>query len=327
LRQRLRRIAVDDVEHSVAHVLLSEKQRELDRLLELIALRGNEGFLQASIDLFGGAEAELFLIAKQILAETAGRRSGGRYARVNEVLSAAQAELAYYRSRCEGFDAEVHLRDDIVAGLMVSNGNLLISSNIYLPADRVVPLLHHEIGTHIVTHYNGSRQPLRQLQSGLAHYDELQEGMGVLAEYLSGNLSARRLQIIAARTVAVRLLTDGASFVDVFAQLTEQYGMPQLPAFMVTTRVFRGGGLTKDVVYLRGLRDLLAYLSEARCYEDLFVGKLALGQLGAVNELRKGCYLWGPSVLPRYLADDSARARLNGCGELTLLGLIEETAS
>jgi hypothetical protein len=73
LRQRLRRVAVDDVEHSVAHVLLSEKQRELDRLLELIALRGKPGFLQASIDLFGGAESELFLVAKQILAETAGR--------------------------------------------------------------------------------------------------------------------------------------------------------------------------------------------------------------------------------------------------------------
>jgi hypothetical protein len=95
---------------------------------------------------------------------------------------------------------------------------------------------------------------------------------------------------------------------------------------MVTTRVFRGGGLTKDVVYLRGLRDLLAYLNEGRSFEDLFVGKFALAQLGALNELREDGYLWGPSILPRYLDDPAATARLKGCSELTLPGLVGENA-
>ena len=51
-------------------------------------------------------------------------------------------------------------------------------------------LLQHEIGTHVVTHVNGSRQPLRLLGAGLAGYDETQEGLAVFAEYLVGGLTA-----------------------------------------------------------------------------------------------------------------------------------------
>ena len=45
-------------------------------------------------------------------------------------------------------------------------------------------LLHHEVGTHLVTHVNGTHQPIKVLGVGLAGYDETQEGLAVLAEYL-----------------------------------------------------------------------------------------------------------------------------------------------
>ena len=35
-------------------------------------------------------------------------------------------------------------------------------------------------------------------------------------------------------------------------------------AFTITMRVFRSGGLTKDAVYLRGLRELVDHLSHRR---------------------------------------------------------------
>jgi hypothetical protein len=50
-------------------------------------------------------------------------------------------------------------------------------------------------------------------------------------------------------------------------------------------RAFRGGGLTKDAVYLAGLSDILDYLAEGEPFEDLFIGKFALSQLDTLREL------------------------------------------
>ena len=73
---------------------------------------------------------------------------------------------------------------------------------------RVGASLQHEVGTHLVTYYNGLEQPLRLLHVGLAGYDETQEGLAVLAEYLVGGLSRSRLRTLAER-VRPRLVQDG----------------------------------------------------------------------------------------------------------------------
>ena len=50
-------------------------------------------------------------------------------------------------------------------------------------------------------------------------------------------------------------------------------------------RVFRGGGLTKDAIYLRGLLQLLAHLARGGALEPLLVGKIALDHVPLVEEL------------------------------------------
>ena len=90
------------------------------------------------------------------------------------------------------------MRDDI-SELMVSFGRLLIPEAAAFRADRVEPLLHHEVGTHVVTYQNGARQPLKMLTVGLPGYDETQEGLAVLAEYLTGGLDPRRLSACSRR--------------------------------------------------------------------------------------------------------------------------------
>ncbi len=143
---------------------------------------------------------------------------------------------------------------------MVSRGNLLVSSESRIPASRVEALIQHEVGTHVLTYHNGRAQPLRQLYTGLAGYDALQEGLAVLAEYLVGGLSRPRLRLLAARVVAAAHMIDGATFVETFRELDRTHGFSQRTAFVVTMRTYRGGGLTKDAVYLRGLRQILDYL-------------------------------------------------------------------
>jgi uncharacterized protein (TIGR02421 family) len=319
IRERLIALPVREIEDPVFEALLAEKQRELDRQLELIELRGTEGFLPVSIDLFGVAEPDLYAEARHVLnVVPADRRTIGSWVDADHIVQSAAAQFAWYRRQCPDFSADVTCCRDITAGLMVSNNTLLVSEQVRIPRERVDALLHHEIGTHILTWYNGCHQPLQQLQSGLAHYDELQEGIGVLAEYLSGNLSAARLRTLAARVIAVRLVTDGAEFQDVFESLRSDYQFSDRAAFIITTRVFRGGGLTKDVVYLRGLKDLLDYLREGHSFEQLLVGKFSLSELPAIRKLDRMGWLEPPKMLPAYLHNAAAQKRLAECTEIPL---------
>ena len=144
-----------------------------------------------------------------------------------------------------------------------------------IPSSRVEALIQHEVGTHVLTYHNGRAQRLRHLYTGFAGYDALQEGLAVLAEYLVGGLSRPRLRLLAARVVAAHLMIDGASFVETFRTLDRTYDFAQRTAFVVTMRTYRSGGLTKDAVYLRGLRQILDYLAGGGDLEPLFVGKIA----------------------------------------------------
>jgi len=120
----------------------------------------------------------------------------------------------------------VEIRDDVV-GVLVSHGNLLLNSRQKVAEDRVEALLAHEIGTHILTYFNGQAQPFRQLYAGLPGYEELQEGLAVLAEYLTGGLTGPRLRILAARVLAANMITEGAGFTEVFHELDDTYGFRQ----------------------------------------------------------------------------------------------------
>jgi hypothetical protein len=85
--------------------------------------------------------------------------------------------------------------------------------------------MQHEVGTHVLTHHNGLAQPLTQLASGLAGYEELQEGIAVLAEYLAGGLSARGCGRWPRASLAVQLPdVEGAEFPEAFRELTRRHG-------------------------------------------------------------------------------------------------------
>src|SRR5690606_12010700 len=63
MRRRLLELPVERIESPLLAGVLAEKQRELDRMIELVRLRGTEGFVSASIDLFAGVEPGLLELA------------------------------------------------------------------------------------------------------------------------------------------------------------------------------------------------------------------------------------------------------------------------
>ncbi len=210
---------------------------------------------------------------------------------------------------------------------MVSRGNLMIPVDLFIPQGRINGLLHHEVGTHIVTWANGKSQRLSQLHTGFAGYDELQEGLAVLAEYLVGELSAARMRLLAGRVVAVRSLIEGASFIEIFHELTG-HGFTAQQAFTITMRVWRSGGLTKDAVYLRGLVRLLVYLRQGGDLDLLYIGKITENHVGLVQELRRREILREPPLRPRYLQFPEAVERLGAIREgASVLDLIRKETS
>ncbi len=312
-RARLDALPLDDIESPLLSGLLSEKQRELERHLQLVRLRGTEGFVNASLDLFGGVDAGLRTLADEILASVPHGVPLVADAGIDEVVEAVEAELEWYRGQAGDFKADVVVDTDIGSMMMVSHGTFYVDGGIRLPRARVQPLVQHEIGTHVVTRYNGGHQPLRQLEVGLAHYDALQEGLGVLAEYLAGYLPGDRLRVLAARVVAVDMAVAGEGIPEIHACLRETHGLPTNEAFDIAVRALRGGGLTKDAVYLSGLRDLLEHLHAGGELGPLLRGKFALSHLPVVDRLEQEGWAVPPALMPRYAHDDGFADRLQRC--------------
>jgi uncharacterized protein (TIGR02421 family) len=281
--------------------------------------------LYGSLQLFGGIDNELNELAEVLLAKISfrSREAGGGYLNATNFARRARTEIDYYRQLYPALSAEVIVRDDTV-GLMVSQGNLLIGHQTRIPASRAEALLQHEVGTHVLTYFNGRGQPFQQLYTGLAGYEELQEGLAVLAEYLVGGLSRPRLRLLAGRVVAARCLIEGATFIDTFRELTRTYGFAQRTAFTMTVRIYRSGGLTKDAVYLRGLIGVLDYLKKGGELEPLFVGKIMGDHIPIIQELQARQVLRPVPLRPRYIDQPQTIQRLERLRKgITILDLIE----
>jgi uncharacterized protein (TIGR02421 family) len=311
-KRELYQIPIERIEDPTLAELFRAQQVSLDRKLTLIGERGSRQFLYGSLQLYGGVDEPLLSLADQILNRVSSRsRDESLRGAADATTFAARAseEIEHYRSLHPAMRARVEVRRDFT-GLMVSRGNLLVGARTRVPRSRVEALVAHEVGTHIVTYVNGRAQPFRQLSVGLPGYDELQEGIAVLSEYLVGGFSRPRLRLLAARVLAVHRMVEGADFVEVFRELDRAHDFAQRTAFNLVMRVFRGGGLTKDLVYLRGLVRVLGYLREGGALEPLLVGKLGPDHVPIIEELQWRKVLVPPPLRPRYLDDPGAVGRL-----------------
>jgi len=313
LKRQLYLIPVERIEDPTLSYLFRQKQEELDRQITLLSDVDTPRFLPESLQIYGGVSDWLWKHAVELLEQVPTyRREEARRQQIDatEFAKRALQELGHYQQQCADFCATVSVRDDMYAGLMVSGDQLLIGGKIRVPKRRVDALLQHEVGTHLVTRYNGHHQPFQQLEVGLASYDGLQEGLAVLAEYLVGGLSRTRMRILAARVVAARQLLDGATFVDTFRTLDRMHEFSKRTAYTIAMRIYRGGGLTKDAVYLRGLLQILRYLREGGELEPLFVGKIASAHLPLIFELRQRQVVKPPLLRPRYLEQPEGQKKI-----------------
>lgn len=316
-KRKLFSVAFDRFEDPVLYHLYREKQRELDLQLTMISERETGRFVEFGRALYGPVEASLLNVALDVLKQTEDRAKlqddpTDTLDRADcfDVEQASLAMIAQYQNQYADFDAVVELREDLPSGLMVSGNRLLVSRHTSMRASRVAPLLSHEIGVHLLTYFNGSAQGLRLFRSGLAGYEGMQEGLAVFSEYMSGGMTVGRLRLIAARVVACHAMLAGRSFAQTFDMLVNEYQFAHGGAFNITLRLYRGGGLAKDAIYLRGLLELLAHLKSGGALDPFWMGKISASHFKVMEELGLRGLLKAPVVRPDFLQQQGAQARL-----------------
>lgn len=329
LKRQLYSIPIERVEDPALSSLFRRKRNEVDRQLTMLFDVDTPRFLHGSLQLYGGVEEDLVELAHRILRTipAGGATPDNGKGAVSDFAFArrAEQEIAHYRALNPAFDAAVEVRADLPPGILVSGDQLFVGKGTRLARDRVEGLIQHEVGTHLLTHFNGRSQPLEQLHAGLAGYEELQEGLATFAEYLVGQFNHPRLRLLAARVVAVGALLEGASFVETFRLLRDEHDFAPRSAFITAMRVHRGGGFSKDAVYLRGLRDLLLLLQGEHELSSLYLGKIAFDQIPLIEELLHRKILKASSLLPRLFELDAAKRRYERAQRgLTVLDLGNE---
>lgn len=311
LKRELYNLRLEDIEDPAIAFLFRDKREELDRQITMLNERGTKDFFYNSIRLYKGLDHGLQETALEILQEVPEKEEPVESEAVSaqEFRQMAEMEFEYLRKQYPAFDGKIHVRDDVNV-MMVSQGELFIPEETQIPKAEAEALIQHEVGTHVLTYWNGRAQPFRQLACGFADYDSLQEGLAVMAEYLVGGLTANRLRMLAGRVEAAAALVDGGDFVEVFRLLHKGHGFSEDRAFNITSRIFQGGGFIKDIIYLRGLTALCKHLRNGGELEPLLIGKIAVKHIDVMHELRERQVLREMPARPKYLEKQEARSRL-----------------
>ena len=212
------------------------------------------------------------------------------------------------------FDYNFEHSSKISASAMVRNNTkTLVLNNNYLFSEHELNVLNnHEIGVHMVTTMNGREHRLKIFSHGLPNYEETQEGLAVFAEYMSNNLTVKRLKELAYRVIAVDSLAKGYSFSTTFRLLHNQFDLDRETAFYISLRVHRGGGFTKDYLYLTGLKKIYDLYSKGKDLSPLLIGKVSLEYYDVIESLIKKGYAKTPLYLTSaYTENNNSDERIN----------------
>lgn len=278
-KEALYRLPVDEVRDASIQIMYRRVIDQLAKRIDLLTSIGTEEFLYNSLRYYGQPSDDDINNAEFILhARVHDEEPTLSYEPEQIVQRFSDAAQAY------GIDCKIIVTDKIVAGALVSGKTLKINPTRRFGEKELQALIDHELGVHIVTSANADIQPLKVLKIGLPGNTYTQEGLAILSEHLGGNILVSRLHTLALRVIAVNRRIHGDSFNDVYHLLTERYQINADRAFTITARVFRGGGFTKDYLYLSGLSQAIR-LHQQRNLDSLLIGKTSFEFIDILDEL------------------------------------------
>ncbi|PSW20604.1 flavohemoglobin expression-modulating QEGLA motif protein [Photobacterium sanctipauli] len=295
-REQLYRLPVEDIRDADIQKMYRKVIDQLAVRIDLLTSIGTDEFLYNSLRYYGQPDQRDIANANFIL-------HAREYDEPEMPTLTAQQAIEQFKAAAEDYGVKCSVvgSKQLIARAMVSGRSIKVNLGCKFTQKDLNALIHHELGVHLVTTANADRQPLKVLKLGLPGNTHTQEGLAILCEHLSGSFPLHRLKTLALRVVAVDMMVKGESFADTFHALRHDYQVSNDDAFTITARVYRGGGFTKDYLYLKGLRDALnAYQHEDLA--SLFVGKTGFEFKPLLDELITREILQKPAFMPKALS-------------------------
>jgi len=301
-REALYRLPIENIADPMLQQLYRDAVDGLATRIDLLTSIGSRDFLYNSLRYYGEPHlndlrnAQFLLHAPDVSLE---------HVDVHAELLETEQIVRLIQDAVDGYsiDAPVKISSSIIAGAMVDNSNfrVLVKKDVRLPRAKVHALINHEVGVHLLSSANAREQSLKVMRLGFPGTTMTQEGMAVYAEHLGGALSSARLKTLGHRVIAVKSLLDNHSFSQTYSMLLEQYGAESESAFITTARVYRGGGFTKDFLYLRGLAQAREYHLSGGDWSALFAGKVPFSKEAQITEFMERGIINKPSIIPDIL--------------------------
>ncbi len=294
-REKLYRLPVDAIKDASIQQLYRDVIDTFATKIDLLSTINSEKFLYNSLRYYGEPSDDDIRIAKFLLFAKPFEPMPPRNLNAEQAKAQCLQALKMYKIQCK-----VQITHKIVALAMVAGKTMMINKNIKVNQTEMNALIHHELGVHMVTSSNADLQQLNVFKLGLPGNTYTQEGLAILAEYMTGNISLPRLKTLALRVIAVQMMINRHDFSHTFRSLINDYDMDKEEAFRLTVRVYRGGGFTKDFLYLRGVKDALLFY-QRESLNNLYVGKTGFSHLKTINEMVERKMVSKPVHLPVYL--------------------------
>ncbi|MEO0405006.1 MAG: flavohemoglobin expression-modulating QEGLA motif protein, partial [Bacteroidota bacterium] len=299
LKRKLHRLEVEKIQDiSIQSLYESAINAYVDKV-DILGSLGTERFLYSSLRYFGEPNQEDLTNAKYLIHLPDVSQDDNYPERIMDVQDAKRMFKEAFDDY--GFKGKIEVSKNLVASAMVINNKkkVMLKKGAKFTPKGLRFLVHHEIGVHMVTTMNSNLQPLKVFNLGLPVNTRTQEGLAVLAEYLSGNITMERLRELGLRVIAVNMLAKGFDFKKTFRRLVNDYNVDVNDAFYMTTRIYRGGGFTKDHLYLKGFRDMYQFWSAGRDLKPLLIGKTSLDHYETIHEMIERGILNAPTYVTR----------------------------
>ncbi|WP_409433690.1 flavohemoglobin expression-modulating QEGLA motif protein [Litorimonas sp. RW-G-Af-16] len=298
----------------------------LETTANLIDARGTKAFFQHSVALYG--QPTQFMLDKTTRVLDLAEHMDGVLAELdfdNLVIAGYETQLSStefvraLRPRLTKHFGEeaprVRVSSKLSAKASASSSRIRVRKDATFTERDIDQLLQHEALIHVATGMNGKAQENFQIL-GRAHAGttEVQEGLAVFAEIISGAMDPRRFRRLSGRVLAIDMAIQGADFKEVYDFFDARVDEPE-QAYENTRRVFRGGvtsggaPFTKDMVYLNGLLRVhnfmrtVVRLGRADLIRVLFCGKMDINDLPALAQLASAGRLTPPKFMPPWAKD------------------------
>jgi uncharacterized protein (TIGR02421 family) len=296
--------------------LLREKCDEFATVAQMLKARGTRRFHELSRRVFGDPRDRFpdHHVDNLSIARLWAARPR---ARDEEATLGAEEAADEVRALCApylGGKVEVVVRARMTANAAAGATRITLRKGATFSRRQVQALAHHEGLWHVLTSLNGYAQPvLTVLGVGLPRHTESQEGGGIVAELLAGQITDERYIELGERTIAIDMAARGADYLEVYRYLLARF--PPRKAAQMSERVFRGGVVeggapfTKDVAYQRGYCRTFNFLRAALEQRDLdlvrafLAGKMSVDDAGLVRDLVEEGTCAGPVHLPAWFDD------------------------